>query len=176
MFRCVHQEYLGLIFSNLEENRPFSWNTLLPQIFCLSTFYYLRSMYVARKTPNRFPSFTKWAVFIKLILHAQARNSTQKRRLRQSSLCMTFYKSRPRKWNTKISKGALSSHAHTLADCKIFDRLDKSKEAEVHFLENVGFLIVRKYKSHKYLDIRILCIQKGCHKLAFATAFVMIIF
>ena len=152
---CVYQGYLGLIFLNSEENRSFSWNTLLPQIFCLSTFYYLRSMYVARKTPNQFPSFTKWAVFIKLILHAQARNSTQKRRLKQSSLCMTFYKSRPRKWNTKISKGALSSHAHTLADCKIFDRLDKSKEAEVHFLENVGFLIVRKYKSHKYLDIHI---------------------
>jgi len=60
----------------------------------------------------------------------------------------------------KISKGGLSSHAHTLADCKILDRPDKSKEAEVHFLENAGFLIVRKYKSHKYLDIRIQDIQK----------------
>ena len=161
MFRCVYQGYLGLIFSNFEENRSFSWNTLLPQIFCLSTFYYLRSMYVARKTPNRFPSFTKWAVFIKLILHAQARNSTQKRRLKQTSLCMTFYKSRPRKWNTKISKGALSSHAHTLADCKIFDRLDKSKEAEVHFLENAGFLIVRKKKSISILIYAFNILQKA---------------
>ena len=85
----------------------------------------------------------------------QARNSAQERRFRQSSLGMTFYKFCPHKRDTKISEGVLSSHAHTPAGCKIFDRLDKSKEAEVHFLENVGFLIVRKYKSHKYLDIRI---------------------
>ena len=91
----------------------------------------------------------------------QARNSAQERRFKQSSLRMTFYKSRPRKWNTKISEGGLSSHAHTLADCKIFDRLDKSKEAEVYFLENVGFLIVNKYKPHKYSDIRIAIIKES---------------
>ena len=100
----------------------------------------------------------------------QARNSAQKRRFKQSSLCMTFYKCCPRKRNTKILEGVLSSLAHTLADCKTFDRPDKSKEAEVHFLENAGFLIVRKYKSHKYLDIRIQYIQKGCHEFGFATA------
>ena len=91
----------------------------------------------------------------------EARNSAQERRFKQSSLRMTFYKSRPRKWNTKISEGGLSSHAHTLADCKIFDRLDKSKEADVYFLENVGFLIVNKYKPHKYSDIYIVVYKKA---------------
>ena len=91
----------------------------------------------------------------------QARNSAQERRFKQSSLRMTFYNSRPRKWNTKISKGVLSSHAHTQADCKIFDRLDKSKEAEVQVLEYIGFLIVKKYKSHKYSDIRIVVYKKA---------------
>ena len=91
----------------------------------------------------------------------QARNSAQVRRFRQSSLGMTFYKSCPRKRDTKISKGVLSSHAHTLADCKIFDRLNKSNKAEVHFLENVGFLNGNKYMPHKYFDIRILGINEG---------------
>ena len=44
---------------------------------------------------------------------------------------------------------------HTPADCKTFDRLDKSKEAEVYFLENIGFLTEKKYRSLKYLDIRV---------------------
>ena len=44
----------------------------------------------------------------------------------------------------------------------------------MYFLENAGFLIVNKYKPHKYLDIRIQYIQKGCHKFAFATAFIAI--
>ena len=47
------------------------------------------------------------------------------------------------------------------AECKTFDRLDKSKEAEVYFLENFGFLTVRKYRSLKYLDIRIVVYKKA---------------
>ena len=101
----------------------------------------------------------------------EARNSAQEQRFKQSSLRMTFYKSRPRKWNTKISEGALSSHAHTLADCKIFDRLDKSQKAEVYFLENVGFLNVNKCMPLKYSDIRILNIQKGRHRRVTAFKF-----
>ena len=72
---------------------------------------------------------------------------------------MTFYKTHPRKRCTKSQSRCLSSHAHTLVECKTFDRLDKSKEAEVYFLENAGFLTVRKYRSLKYLDIRIVDTQ-----------------
>ena len=31
----------------------------------------------------------------------------------------------------------------------------------MHFLENVGFLIVNKYKPHKYSDIRIVVYKKA---------------
>ena len=48
-----------------------------------------------------------------------------------------------------------------IAECKKFDRLDKSKGAEVYFLENFGFLTVKKYRSHKYLDIRIEVYKKA---------------
>jgi hypothetical protein len=40
----------------------------------------------------------------------------------------------------------------------------------VYFLENIGFLTEKKYRSLKYLDIRIGYTSKGCRKFILATA------
>ena len=112
-------------------------------------------MCASRKTSTELSSISKRVDFTKLISHVLARKLSAKAALQTTSRHMTFYKTHPRKRCTKPQSRCLSSHAHIIAECKTFDRLDKSKEAEVYFLENVGFLTVRKYRSHKYLDIRI---------------------
>ena len=69
----------------------------------------------------------------------------------------------------------VSVNAFTIADCKTFDRHNKSQKAEVYFLENFVFLIAHKFTSHLSRDTYIKTKNKGCHKFIFVTAKVFII-
>ena len=117
-------------------------------------------MYVVRKTSTEFSSISKRVNFTKLRLHVHARELGAKTAPQTTSMHMTFYKTHPRKRCTKPQERSLSSHAHSIAECKTFARLNKSKEAEVNFLENIGFLTEKKNRSLKYHDMRIIDTKK----------------
>ena len=53
----------------------------------------------------------------------------------------------------KFSSRCLYAHGQTDANCKTFDRLEKSQKHEVCLLENFDFLIEKNFTAHLSRDI-----------------------
>ena len=98
------------------------------------------TLYDVQQTPFSNFCFSNVGSLIKVILHEPCKNSAQKRCVEQFAWLMTFYNPAHIRETTKSSQWCLYAHVQSGAECKTFDRHNKSQEQEVCFLEIRVFL------------------------------------